>query len=197
MEVKYTLENLKISNHAAQRYSERVMDRETHNDVAVFMAAHEQKIKEDIYDMIHYGTLLFSGKSNHEFNKQPVDIFLNGTWIIIVDIAKCNVVTLYSIDLGLGKEFNYEYVSKLKEKLDKAKEEYEEKLMEIKTQKQTYMELIEDNTEQIKQYNQTIKGLQKQNEGYQDIIDTLDYNRITAEKNVKDILATFIGKKIF
>ena len=194
---KYNLSNLKFSQHSKERYAERIMDKDSKSDVAVFIAQNEQKIKEDICKMIQYGTLLFSGKSPHEYNKQPVDIFLNGTWIIIVDIAKCNVVTLYSIDLGLGNEFNQNYISKLMEKLNAAKVEYEEARLEIQTQKETYFSIIEENNKQINEYKQIVNSLQKQNQAYTDVIETLEADRIIAEKDIRDTIAIMIGKKVF
>ena len=197
MSSKYTLENIKISAHCEERYSERIMDRNEKSDIAVFIAQHKQKIKEDIFKMIEYGTLLYSGKSVSEFNKQPVDIFLNGTWVIIVDIAKCNVVTLYSIDLGLGNEFNQEYIDKLMQKLNTAKEEYEIVCTGITTQLNTYGAIIRENLEQINEYKQIINTLQKQNQAYTDVIETLEVDKIVAEKEVRNVIATMIGKKIF
>lgn len=196
-ETKYTLDNLKISQHAKERYSLRIMDKDDKSDIAVFVAQHEQKIKEDILKMIQYGTLLFSGKPNYDFNKQPVDIFLNGTWIIIIDIAKCNVITLYSIDLGLGNEFNQQYIDRLLQKLNAAKDEYDITLTGIQTQKETYSSIVKDNMDQINEYRQMIKNLEKQNQAYTDVIDNLETDRIVAEKEVRDIIATMIGKKVF
>ena len=197
MASKYTLDNIKISNHCAERYAERLMDKDTKSDIAVFIAQHKQKIKEDIFKMIEYGTLLYSGKSISEFNKQPVDIFLNGTWVIIVDIAKCNVVTLYSIDLGLGNEFNQEYINKLMQKLNVAKEEYETICTGIATQTNTYETIIKENLEQINEYKQIVNTLEKQNQAYTDVIESLEVDRIVAEKDVRDIIATMIGKKVY
>lgn len=194
---KYNLGTIKISAHAKERYSMRIMDKDDKSDIAVFIAQHEQKIKEDICKMIQYGTLLFSGKSPHEFNKQPVDIFLNGAWIIIVDIAKCNVITLYSIDLGLGNEFNQEYINKLMQKLNAAKEAYDEVNLGIQTQKETYSSIIKENTDQINEYKQFINNLEKQNQAYTDVIESLEADRIIAEKDIRDTIATMIGKKVF
>lgn len=194
---KYTSENLKISTHARERYSERIMDKDSKSDVAVFIAQHEQKIKEDIFKMVQYGTLLYSGKPTNDFNKQPVDVILNGTWVIIVDIQKKNVITLYSIDLGLGNEFNQEYINKLMQKLNTAKEEYEMVKTGIMTQKETYSSIINENTEQIDEYKKIVKSLEKQNQAYVDVIESLEADRIIAEKEVRDIIATMIGKKVF
>ena len=196
-ETKYTLENIKISTHAKERYSLRIMDKDEKSDIAVFISRNEQKIKEDICKMIQYGTLLYSGKSVSEFNKQPVDIFLNGTWVIIVDIAKCNVITLYSIDLGLGNDFNQEYINKLMQKLNIARENYDTVNIGIQTQKETYSSIIKENMEQINEYKQFIKNLEKLNQGYTDVIENLEADRLIAEKDIRDTIATMIGKKVF
>lgn len=173
------------------------MDKDSKADITLFISQHEQKIKEDIFNMIQYGTLLYSGKSVSEFNKQPVDIFLNGTWVVIVDIAKSNVITVYSIDLGLGKEFNQEYINKLMQKLDDAKEEYETVSIGIQTQKETYSSILKDNTAQINEYKQIVKSLESQNQAYTDVINSLEVDRVVAEKEIRDIIAVFIGKKVF
>jgi hypothetical protein len=194
---EYTMENTKISMHAKERYAQRLMDKDNKSDMAIFIAQHEQKIKEDIIKMIKYGTLLYTGKSTCEFNKQTVDIFLNGTWVIIVDVAKANVVTLYSIDLGLGNEFNNEYIKRLLDKLNAAKEEFDMVMTGIMTQKETYSSIINENTEQINEFKQMIKNLEKQNQAYFDVIDSLEADKVVAEKNIRDIIAIMTGKKIF
>ena len=194
---KYTLENLKFSQHCRERYAERIMDKDDKSDIAVFIAQHEQKIKEDIFKMIQYGTLLYSGKSVSEFNKQPVDVFLNGTWVIIVDIAKANVITLYTIDLGLGNEFNQEYIKLLLDKLKVAQEKYDTVATGILTQKETYSSIVKENIVQINEYKQMINALEKQNQAYTEVIESLDADRVIAEKDIRDVIATIIGKKVF
>ena len=193
----YKLETLKLSNHAKERYAERIMDKDNKADVLVFIQKNEQKIKEDIFKMITYGELLYSGKPTVDYNKQPVDIFLKDTWVIIVDIAKQNVVTLYSIDLGLGDEFNKEYIDRLLEKLKQAKERHEEALIGINTQTETYNSIIKENIEQINNYRQIVKNLEKQNQGYMDVIESLRIENTAAERGVRDVIATMTGKKVF
>lgn len=193
----YKLETLKLSNHAKERFAERIMDKDNKADVLVFIQKNEQKIKEDIFKMITYGELLYSGKPTVDYNKQPVDIFLKDTWVIIVDIAKQNVVTLYSIDLGLGDEFNKEYINRLLEKLKQAKERHEEALIGINTQTETYNRIIKENIEQINNYRQIVKNLEKQNQGFMDVIESLRIENTAAERGVRDVIATMTGKKIF
>ena len=193
----YKLETLKISNHAKERYSERIMDKDNKADMLVFIQKNEQKIKEDIFKMITYGELLYSGKPTVDYNKQPVDIFLKDTWVVIVDIAKQNVITLYSIDLGLGDEFNKQYIEKLLEKLKQAKERHEEALIGINTQIDTYNTIIKENVDQINEYRRIIKSLENQNQGYLEVIDNLRVENTAAERGVRDVIAVMTGKKVF
>lgn len=194
---KYTLESIKLSNHAKERYAERIMDKDNKADVLVFIQKNEQKIKEDIFKMITYGELLYSGKPTVDYNKQPVDIFLKDSWVVIVDIAKQNVITLYSIDLGLGDEFNKQYIEKLLEKLKQAKERHEEALIGINTQIDTYNTIIKENVDQINEYRRIIKSLENQNQGYLEVIDNLRVENTAAERGVRDVIAVMTGKKVF
>lgn len=193
----YKLETLKFSNHSKTRYAERIMDKDKATDVNVFIQKNEQKIKEDIFKMITYGELLYSGRPTVDYNKQPVDIFLKDTWVIIVDIAKQNVITLYSIDLGLGDDFNKEYINKLLEKLSSAKQRYEEAQIGINTQIETYNSIVKENIDMINDYRSKIKILEKQNQGYLDVIDTLRVENTAAEREVRDVVAVMTGKKVF
>ena len=193
----YKLENLKLSNHAKERYAERIMDKDNKADINVFIQKNEQKIKEDIFKMIIYGELLYSGRPTVDYNKQPVDIFLKDTWVIIIDIAKQNVITLYSIDLGLGDDFNKEYINKLFEKLSSAKQRYEEAQIGINTQIETYNTIVKENIDMINDYRSKIKILEKQNQGYLDVIDTLRVENTAAEREVRDVVAVMTGKKVF
>ncbi len=193
----YTLETIKISQHAKERYAERIMERDNKTDITTFIAHHEAKIKEDIFKMVEYGELIYTGKSLNEFNKSIVDVFLNGTWVIIADPNRKSIVTLYTIDLGVGKEFNEAYISKLKENLNVAKENYESVVGAIESQTSHYYSIIEENLDQINEYKKIIKDLEKLNEAYNEVIKSLEVDKTIAEREVREIVGTMIGKSIF
>lgn len=192
------LDTLKFSNHAKERYAERIMDKETKLEVNVFIQEHEEKIKSDITKMIQYGTLLYSGKPTSDiYDRRPVDIYQNGLWIIIVDTGRNNVVTLYSIDLGVGDELNQEYVGKLLSMLNAAKQNYEEVKAEIELQANTYRDIITQNESIIATYRKDIKELEKYSEDLRGVIEGLETRTTLADREVRDIVAKMIGKKIF
>lgn len=192
------LDTLKFSVHSMQRYAERIMDKESKLEVNMFIQEHEDKIKTDITKMIQYGELLYSGKPTSEiFERRPVDIYLNGLWIIIVDIGRNNVVTLYSIDLGVGEEMNNLYVKKLTDKLNVAKQNLEDVKTDISMQAETYRDVIAQNEALIAEHRKDIKDLEKFNENYRGVIEGLQTKVTQADREVRDIVATMIGKKIF
>lgn len=192
------LDDLKISQHAKERYAERIMDKDNKADVNVFILQNEGKIKNDIRKMIEFGTLLFSGKPTTDvFGRQPVQFYLNGTWVVIVDDKKKNVVTLYSIDLGLGQEFNDQYIQKLMEKLTIAKEKHEAVKTRITEEVDVYKNIVAENDAIIAENRKVIKSLERQNDSYKEIINELQTNVAIAEKEVRDIVAIMVGKKVF
>ena len=192
------LDTLKFSVHSLQRYAERIMDRESKLEVNMFIQEHEEKIQTDIKKMIQYGELLYSGKPTSDiYERRPVDIYLNGLWVIIVDIGRNNVVTLYSIDLGVGEEMNNLYVKKLTDKLVAAKQNLVDVKAEIDMQADTYRDVIAQNEALIAEYRKDIKDLEKFNENYRGVIDGLNTRVNAAEREVRDVVAQMIGKKIF
>lgn len=188
---------LKITEHAKQRYAERIMDKNEKYDIASFVANNNAKITNDITKLVEYGQLLYQGTPNYEFQKRPVRIYLKDTWIVVLDNKDDKVITLYSVDLGVGREFNELYIGKLLEKLDIAKKEYEEQNTVIQERKSEFSNLITDNEKVINDYRRTIKSLEEQNKMYKEMVQSLDTNKALAEKEVRNIVATIIGKNIF
>lgn len=192
------LDTIKISSHAQERYCLRIMDKESKLEVNSFIQEHKEKIETDIKKMIQYGELLYSGKPTSDiYDRRPVDIYLNGLWVVIVDIGRNNVVTLYSIDLGCGDELNQLYTGKLLEQLNAAKQHLEETKTAIELQANTYRDAIAQNEALIAQYKSDIKALEKYTESYRGVIEGLQTEVTQADRAVRDAVAKMIGKKIF
>ena len=100
-----------ISKHAEERYAERIMSYEEKVDRSVFIAQHKDKIEKDLNKMKDFGQLLYSGKSLKD-DKTIVDIYLNGTWVLLVDKNKDLLITVYKVDLKVDEDFTKEYISK-------------------------------------------------------------------------------------
>lgn len=188
---------MEITNHAAERFAVRVMDKDDTLSASTYVSLHKDEITERINKMIEYGELIYSGVSVSEYNKNVVDVYLKDTWVLIVDKARQKVVTLYSIDLGVGKEFNRQYMELLLGRLHKAQERFEEKKAEIDNQQEEYRQIITENKAVIDDYKKTIKSLEEQNQMFESLIESLSVNRDLAEKDIRDTVAILVGRKVF
>lgn len=188
----------KISRHAMERYSERIMDKNNPWDINYFISQNEEKIQNDINKMVEFGELIYAGKQKDSKGKESnVNVFRKDCWIILVDANTLNTITLYRIDLGCGNEFNEDYVSRMVEKIKAANEEVESVKEEVLEEQSMYRDMIKDNTDQIMYYKSCIKNLENLNKAYQDVVDNDSVKITQANKNVAELVNTLIAKKEF
>ena len=121
---------MKITEHAKQRYAERIKKLDT-NEAKRFVIANSDMICDHIEKMMQYAILVYKGASLADSNNsKDVSIYIKDSWILIYDDNKDTVITLYTIDLGLGKEFNDKYIDalmfKIKELTNKMNNESKE-----------------------------------------------------------------------
>lgn len=189
---------MQITKHAKERYAERIMDKSDTRDINLFITHNEEKIKTDIEKMVQYGDLLFSGRTaGGKPGANPVNVYLNGLWVVLEDSKSHDIITLYKIELGVDEDFDTEFVNRMVEKLNLAKAEQREVEKRIATKRESYQGLIREGENQINIYKGYIKNLESMNSGYKAIIDNLQVNNSLAEQKIKNIIAKLIGKKEF
>ena len=187
-----------VSKHAKERYTERIMDKATANEINTFLAQNDDKIVNDINKMIQYGGLIYTGKQTQKDGRNyNVEVYLNGLWIVIVDLKSKNVITLYRIDLGVDDDFNHEYVRRMMDKFNAAKENVELVTYEVEHENDSYESLIRQNTDTINEYKSYIKNLEELNTGYKTIIDNNNVKIRMADREAVEVLNKLIGKKEF
>jgi len=186
-----------ISKHARERYAERIMDREHKADVARYVIENEEKITEDVNQMIEYGQVIYQGKQNRDGKSVMITVVLKDCWIILCDATKNLVVTLFKIDFGLDDEFTKLYISKMMDKLNAAKEKLSNEVVKIRQETQNYAILIENNKYLINNYKAKINALNDLNNAYQEVINNNSTLISVAEEEVADIINKLIGKKEF
>ena len=188
----------KISRHAKERYAERIMGKDDKNDVQRFIVENEDKITNDITKMLQYGELIYQGKSNYQERKgQNLNVYLKGTWLILVGPKTNNVITLYKVDLKCGDDFNEEYISKMLEQINIANRNLEETKRKVEEEAAMYKELICEATVQINEYKAMIKNLENLCEGYKMIMDNNIVKNTQAYKDVTEVINTLLSKKEF
>lgn len=189
--------NIKISKHGMERYVERLVHKSDPLEINLYIQMHEEKIKEDISKMIEYGELIYVGKSIDSKNNNKTNVYLKDLWVIITDTNSNNVITLYKIDFGLDDEFNKQFVSKMKEKLDKVMVEFNAACEEIDTNCSNYRDIIADNESEIRKYEGYIKQLKTLNEDYEKTIKDSQLTKNIKEEEIRNVIANLIGKKNF
>lgn len=170
------------------------MDRDNKSDIAVYVAANKDKIDNDINLMVEYGDLVYSGKL--EKGQNVTNVFIKDTWVILVDPSTKKVITLYSIDLGVGSEFNKEYVNLLLSRLEKEQKVYQEKNNELLKLIDELRDQQTQNKDKINEFRKLANDLEKANENIANVIADYETQRYIAEENVRDIVEVLVGKKI-
>lgn len=183
-----------ISKHAEERYAERIMSYEEKVDRSVFIAQHKDKIEKDLNKMKDFGQLLYSGKSLKD-DKTIVDIYLNGTWVLLVDKNKDLLITVYKVDLKVDEDFTKEYISKVITMLEDAKAESNIVAEKTDAEISSYREQIAENELAISDLRKTAKSLEEQNEGYKNLIVNLNTNKKMADDKVREVLMILTGNK--
>lgn len=188
--------NIKITEHAKERYAERIMGKQGKNAIIAFAATHGDKIEEDISKMIEFGECIYSGRDVSDRDQSLCAVILSGTWILLVNVENNKLITLYKIDLGIGEDFNKEYVSRLVQKMKDSQMQLEEVRKNIADKKQDYLSMIEENEKAITEYRTMITKLEKLNSDYKSVVQDLDVECSKAEMELKQTIKTLIGKRI-
>ena len=191
-----------ITQHAKERYAERIMNKDEKSDIAVYVARNQEKIETDINKMMEYGELLYSGfirDRNDEAirDKKEVRVYLCGTWVLLADKLNNKIITLYKIDLKVGEDFNKQYVAAKKVAIDEAKEKVIAVGEECGQVRQQYREIIQECESKIAEYRNAITKLTNQKQAYQTLIDTADMSIKEANDALREQIMELVCKKEF
>lgn len=193
-EVRYN-----ISEHAFERYAQRIAGCQTTSDTRYYVNQNRQQIIDRINKICNYGELFYEGAlRDYPLNR----IYVKDNWVVIVDPNKKLVVTLYKIDFGLeveedGIDFNELFLNKHKTKLTKAKEEYMKYKEEMEFNVSEFQTLKKENEEEIKELNKRIKSLNEQNDGYNTLIKGYRDNLSFKQKEITNIVENMVCRKKF
>lgn len=188
------MEEIEFTQHVLERYVERAMGK-AGNEIKQFLAQNEQMVKDQILKLYQYSEPFWEGK-NKEHNYTYFRINKNG-WLIVVDKNKTKLVTLYKIDLGLGEEFNKEYIKAMIKNVNKLNNQ-------IESNKNSYLEIKEKNDEIIEELKAQNNLLQSQIKTNLDTIELLEKQKevelqsvSTKELELKVKIEKFVGAKMF
>lgn len=192
--IKESPSNMTFTNHILERYVERTMGK-TGNELKQFIVQNSAQIKEKILKLYEYSELFWYGKiKDHDFTYFTIN---RDGWVIVIDKNKTTLVTIYQVDLGLGVDFNKQYIAELKKFV-------ENELNEIEKLKLENESLSEEDKKEIDELKETNKMLQAQIEYNNKQIQIYEQNRnlrqeeiSLRDKKLHKKIEGFIGAKIF
>lgn len=191
---KAPVDKIIFTNHILERYVERTMGK-TGNELKQFVVQNSEQIKDKILKLYEYSEPFWYGKiKDHDFTYFTIN---RDGWVMVIDKNKTTLVTIYQVDLGLGVDFNKQYIAELKKFV-------ENELNAIEQLKVENESLSEEDKKEIDELKETNKILQAQIEYNNKQIQIYEQNRNLRQEgiNLRDKklhkkIEGFIGAKIF
>ena len=167
----------------------------TGNELKQFVIQNSEQIKDKILKLYEYSELFWYGKiKDHDFTYFTIN---RDGWVMVIDKNKTTLVTIYQVDLGLGVDFNKQYIAEVKKFV-------ENELNAIEQLKVENESLSEEDKKEIDGLKETNKILQAQIEYNNKQIQIYEQNRNLRQEgiNLRDKklhkkIEGFIGAKIF
>lgn len=191
---KEPLEKIEFTNHILERYVQRTMGK-TETETKQFLIQNSEQIKEKILKLYEYSELFWYGKiKEHDFTYFTIN---RDGWVIVIDKNKTKLITIFQIDLGLGTEFNKQYISEIKKTISTEMLKIEEDKLNCELKRKSNSEFIE----KIKEKNKMLQSELEYNNNEIKLLEQekdLEFNKITLEeKQLHKKIEKFIGAKIF
>ena len=191
---------MRVSNHAIERYSQRILGR-PNSTIRTLSTDEVEKIKHQIEDCISDENMLYEQlpyrNENGDFSRS--DIYLYKNIVPIYDRDTNCVITIYNVDLGFDDAVNKKYVTVLKNKIKEIKTNKQKDINDLTTKIRKCNSLIGDHQdeirrleEEIEKYKSAIKSVSRVRKQYQDERKELEDEMDT---EVKTLVTTMIKRK--
>ena len=159
---------MNISNHAKERYIERIKGIRSKAEIKQYLAQNEDRVEEHILKLYEYSELIFTGQVGGD--KTTRDFHLNGDVCLVVGNNCIN--TIYFINFAFPERTRQVVIADLKEEISKLQDEieaetentnmkkleFDEKIRLVEQEIKTLKESIEIKLDEIKIY-ETEKNL--------------------------------------
>lgn len=151
------------SQHAAERYAERNWDCPTQADKVKTANLRSEDIRKALNKLCTYGECVYEGPIRQY---KTTMVYKKDNWVVLVDPTNNKIITCYPVQLGLDEDFDKEYVNKMSEKLQNAKDERDKIESEVAETKKNFKFRIDDNKRKINDTKALSKNLKQKTRGY-------------------------------
>lgn len=179
---------INVTNHALERYAERIKDF-SGEDIKKAVFTNKPQYTEDLNKMFDNSKYFYTGK----FNKNNTTNFhMADNFILVTDTNNSKIITLYRADFGFGRKVDKVILGNLLEELEEADKELEvakSKTEERKGSLESDKTFIE---EQIKTLKDTLKALESNLENVTEQLKEVCSEEVVAKNNY-DLIAKKIA----
>ena len=190
------MEGLQISQHAKERYAERIMNKTDKTEIAAYVNTHEEKIQTDISKMIEFGSKIYEGNTSNQTKTSYVVVYLNGTWVVLVDPKQNKVITLYTVDLMVGKEFNDTYMTLIKDKIESLKNDISSTVNKLEGNNKDLKESIDEEENEYKNLKKELNRIQERMEVEKQMIESNNAAILAEKEKMKTFINGFLKRKV-
>lgn len=192
--IKEEKEKIMFTNHILERFVERTMNK-TGLEVKQFLAQNEEQIKQKILKLYEYSEMFWYGKiKEHDFTYFLIN---KDGWVIIIDKDKKTLITMYKVDLGLSSEFNKQYISEIKNYVEKELASISDHKIVLQGDIAATNSAIEATKDEIKNLKSQIAIFENQIKIWEQEIKNETDSINLQEKQLQQKIEKFIGAKIF
>ena len=182
------LPNINISNHCYERYHERVKQTD-----GPLLDSYKPKYCEEIKKLFSSCEKIYNGIIGH--STKPVDVYTNKFgWVFIVG-DNVTLITLYKVDLGLGDDFNKEFVKLSLQKIASQKTDLDELETSTKNQKTELSEKINGLENKIKDLNNLISEYKNEIDAYKSFSRVLDTKLYRAKCDLRNTIEGYMVRE--
>lgn len=180
---------MNISNHCFQRYHERVREAE-----GPFVDSLKERYTKELEELYAHCKKIYSGIIGH--STRPVDVYVNAHgWVLIANDKEQTLITVYKVDLGIENDLlNKQYIAASLKRIEDLENNMLETALKADEQKQEYLKAITANEALIKEYRQTISGLESSNDAYKTLIRTLDSTTYKSQADLRNAIQNYMIK---
>lgn len=173
---------MNITNHAVERYAQRVMGK-SNSVISDISAAEAENIRGILEKKVNPGNLLYKNMPYQDRNGANVDtdIYLDSDVVLAVDPKTDTIVTIFRIDLGFDDALNARYINALRSKIDALS-----KIKDI--QVNNYKEIVKNYNEYINDYNKSIQEAEKRIDEYKRAVKQYEQQREEAQNEMNVII---------
>lgn len=186
---------ISVSQHCKERYAERFKDKSDKTDIASYVAMNSDRIESAISKIIKYGKLVYTGKLRRD--KKMTSVYVSDVWILLVDTDSNTAITIYRVDLGLGDDFDRQFINGHLNHINELSIDLESSIGEIDSEISTYKNMVEDLKDELSEYKSKTKNLETIISSYNEYIIGLEAKKSIADDKIKDIVNKIIGKPRF